>query len=183
MTFHGTVDWFGQTSPWAPEMALELEDGRLRFQFRASKKANCNESLQRGEFVEGLWEQDVAELFLAGPGERYQEINVSPTGAWWCARFNGYRQRVETARFPVEIQVERNDTSWQVLFSARVADLDAWQGLEQSERRASPTAILHGPDPAYFAWNWNPTKSGDPDFHRKDLLKPLSWESDRQFWP
>ena len=181
--FYEAEDWFGVASPWKPEMALRVSERRLHYTFRADKSALCDESLACGSFVEGLWEQDVAELFLSGPGDSYQEINVSPTGAWWSACFSNYRERTEVVEFPVEIEVERGDDFWQVSFSAAVSDLQAWSGLHSSQYRASPAAILHGPEPFFFAWNWNPNKDGEPDFHRKDLLKPLSWDEKTMFWP
>ena len=181
--FHDSADWFGVASPWKPEVSLRVEGGILHFSFRAQKAPWCDESLLSGSFVEGLWEKDVAELFLSGPGESYQEINVSPTGAWWSALFCDYRERSQTVEFPVEIEVERADNFWQVHFSTAAENLIPWSGLEWSEYRASPTAILHGPEPSFFAWNWNPNKDGEPDFHRKDLLKPLSWNEKQLFWP
>lgn len=181
--FHESPDWFGVPSPWKPEIALRIEDERLHYSFRAEKTPVCDEGLELGRFVEGLWEKDVAELFLSGPGDAYQEINISPTGAWWSALFSGYRERSQTVEFPVEIEVERDDKLWQVSFSTAVENLNPWSGLEWSEYRASPAAILHGSEPSFFAWNWNPNKDGEPDFHRKDLLKPLSWNEQRMFWP
>jgi hypothetical protein len=181
--FHETADWFGAASPWKPEIWLQVEGDTLNYCFRAQKTPLCDEKMESGSFVEGLWEKDVAELFLSGPGESYQEINISPTGAWWSALFRGYRERSQTVEFPVEIEVERADNFWQVSFSTAVENLDAWSGLQRPEYRASPTAILHGPEPSFFAWNWNPNKDGEPDFHRKDLLKPLSWNEQRMFWP
>jgi hypothetical protein len=169
MTFRGTPDWFGNSSLWNPEMAFEVKDDQLLFQFRAAKAPHCDKSLGRGDFVEGLWEQDVAEIFLAGPNGRYQEINLSPVGAWWSAVFSAYRERERVARFRADIRAEIRQDSWEIRFSAKLQDLEAWRDLPRSELKASVTAILHGPEPAFFAWNH--TVGGEPDFHRADLFR------------
>ncbi|MFA5506199.1 MAG: hypothetical protein WC314_15920 [Vulcanimicrobiota bacterium] len=173
MNFRGTPDWFGEVSPWNPEFSLEVKNGTLHYTFRVAKAAYCDDSLRPGSFVEGLWEKDVAELFLGGPGEFYQEINISPSGAWWSATFKGYRERIRAVEFPAQIEHHRTPDSWSVSFSAQVKDLEGWQNLAPDEFRVSPTAILYGPEPSFFAWNWDPDLKSEPDFHRKDLFKPL----------
>ena len=45
-----------------------------------------------GDFREGLWERDVAELFVA-QGSKYYEINLSPSGMWWIQSFKDIRER------------------------------------------------------------------------------------------
>ena len=45
-----------------------------------------------GDFTEGLWQGDVFEVFLFQPGsEKYWEINLAPSGAWWSRIFKSYR--------------------------------------------------------------------------------------------
>ena len=60
-------------------------------------KVSIDEPKDRaGEFVEGLWEEDVLELYLANTEEdedAYLELNLSKDGAWWGAHFSSYRRR------------------------------------------------------------------------------------------
>lgn len=171
MKLRGTNDWYGNPSPWNPEMALAIEGERLSFHFRADKAPFYDRSFGPLDFVEGLWEQDVAEIFLAGPNGRYQEINLSPTGAWWSAVFSEYRVRESEVEFPVEIEAERREDRWEVQFSTALKNLEVWNAVPRSQYRASATAILYAPDPVFFAWNHN--TGGEPDFHRADLFRPL----------
>ena len=81
--YRETKDWFGNPSPYRPEMNYEISGDRFKFSYRCRKTPRCDHSLETGQFVEGLWEQDVAEFFVAAGGTECQEINISPTGAWW----------------------------------------------------------------------------------------------------
>lgn len=171
MKFIGSKDWFGEISPYAPEMAVEIEGDVLHFAYRCRKAPNCDKNLVLGEFVEGLWERDVAEFFVAGRGTSYQEVNISPTGAWWSCLFSDYRERAEVVRFEPEIQVSGEANSWSVDFKVRLEDLRPWRGLKNTERLFSVCSILHDPEPRYFAWNHS--GGGEPDFHRRDLLHPF----------
>jgi hypothetical protein len=166
-----TLDWFGERSPFQPQVAYSVSKGRLRFQFRAEKCADCDRRYQRGDFVEGLWERDVAEFFVAGEGSVYQEINISPTGAWWSASFTGYRSKPTEIRFEPLITVEESDDRWAVTFEASLDSFRPWRKLAPSQRLFSPTAILYDSKPNYFAWNHS--GGGEPDFHRRELFQPL----------
>lgn len=171
MKFIGSRDWFGDVSPYAPEAAITVEGEMLHFAFRCGKAPLCDERMAPGEFVEGLWEQDVAEFFVAGPGPGYQEINIAPTGAWWCCLFSGYRERQEVVVFTPEINTHRTANSWSVNFRVPLQHLRPWRGIKSEERLFSACSILHDPEPHYFAWNHE--TGGEPDFHRRDLFRPL----------
>lgn len=172
MTFRESVDWYGRPSVYQPQTAMNLTEDKLIFQFRCRKAPLYDENLKPGDFVEGLWEKDVAEFFVAGPGPGYQEINVSPGGSWWSCLFADYRERVQVVRFQPRIECCREENGWAVTFEAELNDLIPWRGLSAGERRISPTAILYDPEPHYFAWNH--TGGGEPDFHLRHLLKPIS---------
>lgn len=173
MTFRGCLDWFGRTSPFQPEFGLEIKEGVFEFAFRAAKKAHCNDSLGLGQHVAELWKMDVAEVFLSGPGGAYQEINVSPRGAWWSALFSDYRLMDRELEFAVEIAQEVKADSWQIHFRTSLENIVPWRGLSPEEFMVSATAILYAPEPHYFALHHQ--NGGEPDFHRRDLLKPLQW--------
>ena len=59
-----------------------------------------------GDFVSGLWEYDVAELFIYSTETgHYQEFNIAPSGAWWSALFNGYRSQATTPFTAPQVEV------------------------------------------------------------------------------
>lgn len=167
-----SLDWYGAQSQFRPRMSVRIESEILTFQFEAKKSPNCDLSLSLGDFQEGLWERDVAEFFVAGPGKRYQEINISPNGAWWSALFGDYRELEREIRFEPTISVQSQPQFWSVEFKVEVCQLLPWTGVEPDQWRFSPSAILYSPDPSYFCWH--AAQAVEPDFHRSDLLRPLS---------
>lgn len=170
-TFLGTLDWYGQASPYQPEMRYQCLQDRIVVEFRFNKSVRFDESLAHGQFVEGLWESDVAEFFVSGGGQDYQEVNISPTGAWWSAQFSNYRERSRVSEFDVSIQSKVGSGLWEVRFETALSNLFPWRDCAPQARRISPTAILFDTKPHYFAWNHN--SGGEPDFHRADLFKAL----------
>ena len=169
--FRESVDWYGRPSVYQPETAVSLTGDTLSFHFRCRKAPSHDDNLKSSEFVEGLWERDVAEFFVAGPGPGYQEINVSPGGAWWSCLFSGYRERLQVVRFEPRIQACQDESAWSVIFETKIDNLIPWRGIEPEQRRLSPTAILYDPEPHYFAWNHS--GGGEPDFHLRNLMKRL----------
>ena len=169
--YRETADWFGSTSPYRPQMKYALDGDRFSFSYRCHKRPHCDQTLPRGRFVEGLWERDVAEFFVAGQGTTYQEINISPTGAWWSCLFSDYRQPVDEVRFEPVIEAREHSDGWGVTFNVALSDLKPWVGVEPQRRRLSVTSILYDPEPHYFAWNHQ--SGGEPDFHRLDLFRPI----------
>lgn len=167
LSFTSTADWFGADHAFRPEMALTVTDERLEFRFRVDKPAHCADHA-RGEFVEGLWQMDVAELFCAGAGPEYQEINIAPSGAWWSALFSSYRQLDREVRFEPVITNRVEGDLWSVGFSCATDAIVPWRDLDPACRRTSVCAILYTPEPHYYAWNHQ--SGGEPDFHREDLF-------------
>lgn len=167
-----TPDWYGECSHYRPQYELTLKDGVLRYRYSADKAPSCREELKQGQFVEGLWEHDVAEFFVASSeGTDYQEINISPTGAWWSAYFSDYRQLEREVRFEPRLQIVRNETAWQIVFETELDNLVPWENAKC--RLFSAASILYDPAPHYFCWNHKPG-ADEPDFHRRDLFMPLS---------
>ena len=79
-----------------PPLAFLLAADREHLWFIATRQARASvlPSAVAGSFMEGLWEGDVAELFIADPeGESYLEFNLAPNGAWWAAKFCAVRER------------------------------------------------------------------------------------------
>lgn len=144
-------DWFGSRAGFAVKWSFTVQDGRLEFAFECGCPAACDEVVG---FVEGLWQRDVAEFFLIGADGAYQEFNLSPTGAWWSARFRGYRdQECECRCDSVVTTAARSRSGWKASLAVDVAEVIGWE-------RFQITAILGG---RYFSTG---LCAGEPDFHR-----------------
>lgn len=157
-------DWFGEPARHRAAFRLWLASERLHFYFQAGKAPECDLTLQPGDFVEGLWHKDVAELFLMGPDGRYQELNLSPRGAWWCAVFSGYRQREKAWAPPgVEVAGGRDDGRWWAELSIPLSDLEVLPPGGLSQARLNVAAILGPERPEYLSFGHH--QGGEPDFH------------------
>lgn len=100
---HLERDWFGQCLDVPASFALTADPGYLWFFAQRNKRARMLPAAHPHEFVEGLWTDDVAELFIKDTdSEHYLELNLAPNGAWWAARFSGPRKRVNEDAPPVE---------------------------------------------------------------------------------
>jgi hypothetical protein len=114
-----------------------------------------------GQFVEGLWAQDVLELFWKSSGSSgYQELNLAPSGAWWWCAFRGYRQRDEGASAPpARAHVERRSDRWSAAVALPRASLG---GADLRAATLNVCAILG--DPRRFYTHEGPA-TAEPDFH------------------
>jgi hypothetical protein len=92
------VDWSGNPLPLPIGWCLALDPDTVWF--LCSLPGGGRSSSSSGEFVEGLWEEDVAELFIKSPDGVYQELNIAPSGAWWSMTLDAYRIRRPSPRRP-----------------------------------------------------------------------------------
>ena len=156
-------DWHGTTleEPLCWELNLREEEGVYSVQMPFAPRNSSVDS--RGEFVEGLWEQDVVELFLAGDSGRYVEFNVSSQGAWWFMPFSDYRVRAEARckRPRVSVSVETARREWRVELVFGLEEIVAYLGRVTAWQVA---AIHYGPKSVTYISSRN-AKGGDPDFH------------------
>jgi hypothetical protein len=103
---------------------------------------------------------------------RYQEFNVSPTGAWWSCGFTAYRSRVVVNPVPAEVSVESKleRDAWEVVFSVPLRELmiplEKVVGVHIS-------AIIHIPRMRYLSSL--PLREERPDFHRRECFEPIEW--------
>ena len=164
-------DWFGRPVRHQAYFRFALHQDRLTFSFEANKEPEC-EDLPRGTFRAGLWERDVAEFFLMGPGGDYQEFNLSPSGAWWSASFSSYRQQSEELPCPsAEVAAGCFAGRWTAQLSVALAEIKPLQGFSLSQCRLNPTAILAPGQPEYLCYGH--CSGGQPDFHREDNFLPI----------
>lgn len=162
-------DWFKQPTSCQPAFQLTLTQETLVFRFKVDKPPECDLNYRQGQFVEGLWEREVAELFVMAPSGRYQEFNISPAGAWWSASFSAYREREKSLEgLAVTVRSRHDEHSWEVELRVPVQDLVVLNGFEFDQARWNVTAILSPEEPIYLSWG--EAEKVQPDFHRADLF-------------
>ena len=99
------TDVFGEPAPQPIKISLSIKGGLLNFAPEFPESAKTVVGAAPGEFFEGLWKGDVAELFLSLPNGNYVEYNFAPNGAWWACAFSEPRVRT-TRKVPREIPAE-----------------------------------------------------------------------------
>ncbi len=119
-----------------------------------------------------LWEHEVVELFIAGPGARYIELEFNPYGHWLALALDGVRNIVDD-RLPIRFHT---------FIAGRV-----WSGraviprsvLPAGPHRVNATAIHGGRDPKRPSLkrrhlSWQPLTGDTPDFHQLEAFAPLA---------
>ena len=111
------------------------------------------------ERTDGLWQTTCFELFVAGRGEGYRELNFSPSSAWAAYRFDGYRSGMKT--LPLHSRPDVTTIAGDKSFTL-IAAIDA--RLLPSGSRIALSAVIEELDgtKSYWALAHPP---GQPDFH------------------
>lgn len=156
-------------------LQFKVTGEQIRFGARVAAAPDYNADLASGSFHSGLWRQDCAELFIAaGDSVRYLELNLAPSGAWWCCFFDAPRcpsahqpnlrattiAKVEADLWSAELQLPLQD------IEARLGPHDLWS--------VNMTVIIGGCDDQ----NPNPSNlhslvrldPNSPDFHAPHLF-------------
>jgi hypothetical protein len=90
--------WNGVACDLALRGAVELSVAADALELRASlvqPGAPRVPEAPRGTRVDGLWEFDVVECFLAGAGGRYLELELGAHGHWLALSFDAPRSRTD----------------------------------------------------------------------------------------
>jgi hypothetical protein len=177
------TDWHEAVLQPAPRWGLGIKDGVLFFRGGVCSPPNCIAQDRQGAFVEGLWEADVAELFLANPQTGfYIEFNLGPKGAWWCCAFEAPRVRTNAGPVPlsgVEARSSISETGWDSTLTIPIKSLPAALAFDLGATRGNVTFCLGAPQQYVTLADLG---GGEPDFHRPgkwiELDKLLAW-SDR----
>jgi hypothetical protein len=162
-----SVCWDGTCLDVALQWSLASDSERLWFVCRVPGGATFDARHALGAFVEGLWEHDVAEFFLMDAQGRYQEFNMSPSGAWWSCGFSSYRTRIEQNVAPREVLIESaiEPGAWDVVFSLPLRELliplEDVVGIHVS-------AISRTPLTRYLSSS--PVAGEEPNFHRRECF-------------
>jgi len=115
--------------------------------------------------TDGLWEFEVVEVFIAGPGEQYLEIELSPTGHYLVLELNGIRRPVRTL-LPIDFRAEVVGDQW-----TGVANIPQ-DLLPSGPLRFNATAI-HGAGTARTYLSAVPLPGPQPDFHQVNCFRAL----------
>ncbi len=149
----------------APQAYLAMSKKQLFFGLKVFTTPNYNADLTVGQFQEGLWNQDVAELFIVDNNLRaYQEINLAPSGAYWSNYFTDYRKPLNNKYIdlrPQDFFKETTETSWTVGMALDLSKFSV--KINPNNMRLNVTAISNSPEPSYYSLA--KTKSVKPDFH------------------
>jgi hypothetical protein len=147
------------------QWAIGVDDSRLIFQTWVGCGApRYNTAHQRGEFVEGLWNEDVVELFVMNSSGGYQEFNLSPAGAWWTCAFSSYRTRASEQRAfsPLFVEAHVTQTGWGALLGVALADISVVSPISEARMHVS-SILTAGEQPRYLSSS--PLSAKAPDFH------------------
>lgn len=122
----------------------------------------------------GLWNHEVVEVFIAGPQQRYTEVELGPHGHHLVLRLEGIRNAAES-ELPLDYVVKREGGCWRG--RARLP----WTYLPKPPHTANAYAI-HGQGDLRRYLAAHPVPGDEPDFHRLACfvpvdLSPSTWAS------
>jgi hypothetical protein len=152
----------GHEGLWA-EIVVSRDGDRLRVKARGPVRSGALiPDAAVGTRVANLWEYDVAELFLAGPGERYLEVELGAGGHFLVLGFDGIRQRSdEHADIDPQAAYQNDGTEW-------ISEMAIPISLVPPPLRAlNAYAIMGGRFLAYA-----PVPGEQPDYHQPTAFPP-----------
>jgi len=118
-----------------------------------------------------LWEHEVVELFLAGPGARYFELELGPHGHHLALVLDGVRQPLPEAP-PVDYVAARVAGSPRFRGTARVAASVLPAGpLRANAYAVHASSCVGGEGRCHHAHA--PVLGTHPDFHRLECFVPI----------
>lgn len=162
--------WDGQPADPGEHAAVDLRlvDGGLVLRVEAPDHGDPRPAGPPGP-TPGLWEHEVVELFLCGPGERYLEVELGPGGHHLVLLLDGVRQVTDQA-MPLDVRWSRTPGRW----AAETVLPAAW--LPPRPWRANAYAI-HGTGPTRRYLACHPVPGLAPDFHQPGAFPPLPHEA------
>ncbi len=167
------LSWDGHSLPYPLQWLIVRDPRRLWFVASAPGGADFDRQHAAGDFVEGLWERDVAEVFIKESSGRYQEFNVSPGGAWWSVVLSSYRTREvkQPEMLDPIIRTEVGEGRWRALLGVDLSSL-AVDLSESSLLHVS--GITQKPQRLFFSSQ--PVPTVEPDFHHPDAFAPAHFQ-------
>lgn len=172
-----TKDWHGQPMEPPAGFSLATDGTWLWFLAHHRKAADLHPQARPGVFQAGLWQHDVAELFIADPASgRYFEFNLAPNGAWWTCEFTSARVRAEEPDIAMPdiatFSEMAPDGAWLAAMAIPVDLLKARLDFGPLSR-VNVTFIVESPEQRFLtAADLGP---GEPDFHRPERFPQISF--------
>jgi hypothetical protein len=167
-------DWFGASLPGPLRWALAIDNGILALRGAVASPPICVAHDRECDFAEGLWEADVAELFLVNSRTGfYMEFNLAPRGAWWCCTFDSPRARSADGAKPIEgvqIRAACTEKGWDSALSVPLKSLPNKLAFDIGATLGNITFCLGKPQQFVTLADLG---GGEPDFHRPDKWVPL----------
>lgn len=170
-------DWNGAAVEPPAAFSVAVDPVRLWFVAAHGRPARLHPAARPGRFTAGLWQHDVAELFVADPASgRYLEFNLAPNGAWWSCEFTGPRVRAEAVEvaFP-EVAAFAElapDGGWVAAMSVPLDLLRARVGFGEGSV-ANVTFIVGSPEQRFLSAA--DLGGGEPDFHRPERFPKVKF--------
>lgn len=163
--------WKGSTLPHPFSWSVAMDPRTLWFVCSLPGGHVYSREEYQGEFVEGLWNRDVAELFIKNPEGRCQEFNVAPSGAWWSMTLSEYRKRDPGAKRPhlSHISCSLKEGSWEVVAAFERCSLDVDIAPNS---RIHVSGMWYRPEPTYLSSH--PPRGVEPDYHHAECFEPIT---------
>jgi len=172
------------TAVQTPEAGLHLQpDGVVVFS--AAMKPGPADLFQtdKKEFVTGLWNGNVVELFLHNPDNgRYLEVHLAPTGQWWACVFTAVRVRETEAGRPLPLSAVRHERDkagrrWVASVKVPAAVICKLLGARDFMRlRGNLTATVQPLTGRALYFSLAALPGLKPDFHQPEAWLPLQQE-------
>ena len=147
-------------------LALELGDAALVLDVDAPFHGDPAPPGAPGS-CDGLWEFEVAELFLLGAEQHYLEIELGPFGHYLALSLRGPRGLLGQG-LPLGYQASRSGGRWRGHAIVPTGYLP--RGLSACNAYA-----IHGGGAGRRYLAAYPPGGNEPDFHRLDSFEPLDW--------
>lgn len=166
--------WESTSVPHPARYALFTTGDTLTVIFSSPIPAWSDRHDHAKEFVSGLWEYDVGEIFLYAPESgRYQEFNIAPSGAWWSCAFSSYRKCVDV---PIAIPTikswsESTPAGWRAALEIPLSQLQI--GCHELKSLRCNICSIEGKNPRHYL-SAATIETPDPDFHHQSSFLPVS---------
>jgi hypothetical protein len=161
-------DWFGERVKNPVGFVVAVDPDNLYLAAKVEATPWHDPAHTQGQFVEGLWNKDVAEIFLGSADSPvYQEFNLGPTGAWWSCSFSKYRKRDSAFTAPQGVKTfsKIGSAQWQAAIAIPLKQIAVPLDLEGSTR-ANVSFVVGKAKRQYLTWS--NIQQREPDFHRAE---------------
>ncbi len=175
--FHSlNEDWYGRPLASTPSFRIIVGPDFLELAFSAKREPFSAPASNQGDFHEGLWEYDCAELFLTNPDNgHYLELHLAPNGAWWSCYFEEERVQhdIENRPLPgVLTESLEGIAQWETRLRVPLASLPPELAFDLAKTRGNVSFCL-GSEPRQTYASWARLPGDQPDYHQPSSFLPL----------